>query len=130
MLLADPSGEMISIPLSMLERSPFKSYAIPGLLLLVVFGVLPLLVLYALVKKPLWSWASPLNPFKTLHNSWALSLYIGFGLIIWIMVQTYMMDSVYSIHVLYTCLGLVIQAVTLLPSVQKYFMLDGRTERS
>ncbi|MEK5234515.1 hypothetical protein NST99_02200 [Paenibacillus sp. FSL L8-0470] len=129
MLLADPSGEMIGMPSSVLERSPFEDFAIPGVLLLVIFGLLPLLVLYGLVKKPDWKWAAPLNPFRTLHSAWALSLYIGFGQIIWIMVQTYMMDAVSVVHVIYTSLGLLIQAVTLLPAVQGYFMLDGRAER-
>lgn len=130
MLLADPSGDTIGMPATVLERSPFDNFLVPGILLLVIFGIFPLLVLYGLVKKPDWRWAAPLNPFKALHSAWALSLYIGFGQIIWIMVQTYMMNAVSVIHVLYTCVGLLIQAVTLLPAVQSYFMLDGRAERS
>lgn len=127
MLLIDPSGEMMGMPTSVLERSPFDSFIVPGILLFLVFGVLPLLVLYGLYKKPDWGWAAPLNPFKPLHSAWTFSLYIGFGQIIWIMVETYMMNAVSMVHVFYTSLGLLIQAVTLLPQVQKYFMLDGRS---
>ncbi len=130
MLLIDPSGEMLGMPVSVLERSPFPNFIIPGILLFLVFGVLPLVVLYGLVKKPDWGWAAPLNPFRALHSAWALSLYIGFGQIIWIMVETYMMNAVSMVHVFYTSLGLLIQAVTLLPPVQRYFVLDGRQERS
>lgn len=126
-LLSDPSGENIGLPVSLLERSPFDDYLIPGILLLVVFGLLPLIVLYGLVKKP--EWPMSFGPFKAQHGAWTLSLYLGFGQIIWIMVQTYMMDSVAVIHVAYMCLGLLIQAVTLLPSVQRYFVLDGKEER-
>ncbi|WP_239713511.1 hypothetical protein [Paenibacillus sp. 19GGS1-52] len=128
-LLADPSGEMMGMPSSVLERTIFPDFLIPGILLLVVFGLLPLLILYSLIKRPQWKWADRLNPFTELHSSWALSLYIGFGQIIWIMVQTYMMNAVSLVHVFYTCLGLLIQAITLLPSVQKFFVLDGRGER-
>jgi hypothetical protein len=128
-LLADPSGEMMGMPSSVLERSPFSNFVIPGILLLVVFGLLPLLVIYALMKRPQWKWVDMLNPFKELHSSWALSLYIGFGQIIWIMVQTYMMNAVSVVHVLYMSLGLLIQMVTLLPAVQKYFKLDGVERR-
>ncbi|MFD2882310.1 hypothetical protein ACFTAO_51165 [Paenibacillus rhizoplanae] len=60
----------------------------------------------------------------------AFSLYIGFGQIIWIMVQTFMWNRVSLIHVFYMSLGMLIQIVTLLPEVQRYFMLDGRPERS
>ncbi|KHL91278.1 hypothetical protein QW71_35575 [Paenibacillus sp. IHB B 3415] len=129
-LLADPSGEMIGMPASLLERSPFDSYAIPGILLLVIFGLLPLMVLYGLFKQPEWSWGYALTPFKALHAAWSFSLYIGFGQIIWIMVQTYMMDTVSIVHVFYMSLGMLVQIVTLLPAVQRYFMLDGRSERS
>ncbi|WP_245237733.1 hypothetical protein, partial [Paenibacillus ihuae] len=76
MLLIDPSGEMMGMPTSVLERSPFNNFIIPGMLLFLVFGVLPLVVLFALVKKPDWGWAAPLNPFRELHSAWTFSLYI------------------------------------------------------
>ncbi len=129
-LLADPSGEMLGMPASVLERSPFHDFLIPGLLLLVIFGLLPLFVLYGLFRRPEWPWSLRLTPFQTLHGAWSLSLYIGFGQIIWILVQTFMMNAVSVIHVFYAGLGLLIQAVTLLPTVQRYFVLDGRGERS
>jgi hypothetical protein len=129
-LLADPSGEMLGMSASVLERSPFDNFVIPGILLLLVFGLMPLFVLYGLIKQPQWSWGYALTPFRALHASWSFSLYIGFGQIIWIMVQTYMMDAVSVVHVFYMSLGMLIQAVTLLPAVQRYFMLDGRAERS
>lgn len=116
----------MGMPFSVLERSPFDSFLIPGLLLLLIFGLLPLIVLYGLVKKPDWRRYAGLVPFKELHPAWTFSLYIGFGQTIWIMVQTYMMNAVSVVHIFYTCLGLLIPAVTLLPPVQKYFMLDGR----
>ena len=44
------------MPLSMLEGSPFKDYLIPGLILLVVLGLFPLVVLYGLVRRRRWGW--------------------------------------------------------------------------
>ncbi|GGF64718.1 hypothetical protein GCM10010912_07110 [Paenibacillus albidus] len=129
-LIVDPSGQMIGMDTSILVKSPFANFAIPGLLLLLVFGLLPLGVLYSMIKRPCWKWAERVNPFEGLHSSWALSLYIGFGLIIWIMVQTYMMNTAVFIHVFYMSLGLLIQAVTLLPAVQRYFVLDDSNQRS
>lgn len=128
-LVIDPSGDLMKMPTSMLERSPFSDFLFPGILLFIVFGIPPLLVVYGLVKRPQWHLVDTLNPFKKIYSFWALSLYIGFGQIIWIMVQTYMLNSVAIIHLIYMSLGLLIQAVTLLPSVQCYFSLDGGTER-
>lgn len=128
-LVVDPSGELMKMPTSMLVRSPFSDFLIPGILLLIIFGLLPLLVLYGLIQRPQWAWADALNPFKVIYSFWALSLYIGFGQIIWIMVQTYMLNSVGIIHLIYMSLGLLIQAVTLLPSVQRYYLLDEDVKR-
>ncbi|MNO63841.1 hypothetical protein D3C76_545580 [compost metagenome] len=128
-MVIDPSGDLIHIPTSMMKRSPFSDFLIPGSLLFIVFGVLPLLVVYGLIKRPQWGLVKRLNPFKKLYSFWAWSLYIGFGQIIWITVQTYMLNSVAIVHLIYISLGLLIQAVTLLPSVQSYFSLDGGSER-
>ncbi|MDT3428148.1 hypothetical protein J2Z22_003739 [Paenibacillus forsythiae] len=123
-LIIDPSGSLMGMPAdSVLRRSPFSSFLFPGILLLGVFGLFPLWVLYGMVKRPRWAWADALNPFKELHSAWTLSLYVGFGQIIWIMVETYIMNAVSLVHVFYMSLGLLIQIVTLLPSVQRFFQL-------
>ncbi len=121
MLIVDPSGGKMGMPLSILERTFFPSYLIPGILLLLIFGVFPLLVAYALRRQPKWPIAEAVNPYSDeLHPAWALSLYIGFGQIIWITVQTYMMNAVAAVHLGYTALGLLILIVTLLPSVRTF----------
>lgn len=123
-LLIDSSGEMIGMPLSMLEGSPFGSFLIPGIILLVVLGILPLIVAYGLMKKRQWQAAETLNLFPDRTWAWAYSLYIGFMLIIWITVQVYIIKGMAVIHLFYISLGLLIQANTLLPSVQKYYSAD------
>ena len=109
-LVIDPSGGLIKMPLTILKNSPFNNFLIPGIILLVMLGVVPLVVSYALITKWNWKAANRLNVFSEMHWSWAYSLYIGFALIIWI-----------TVHVVYIFLGLAIQAVTVLPSVQKYY---------
>ncbi|WP_379128031.1 hypothetical protein [Paenibacillus sp. sgz500958] len=128
-LIIDPSGEMMGMPFSLLKRTPFSDFLFPGVILLVVFGLFPLTVVYGMIRRPEWKLADRVNPFKELHSCWALSLYIGFGQIIWIMVQTYMVNGVGIIQVVYMSLGLLIQIFTLLPAVQRYFLLDGVKER-
>jgi hypothetical protein len=51
-LIVDPSGKMLSMPLSLLEHSPFGSYLVPGMILLTAncllsFAVLTLVLLNA-----------------------------------------------------------------------------------
>ena len=50
-LIVDSTGESMGFNVEMLEDSPFEDYLIPGLFLLVVFGVVPLVNVYYLVKK-------------------------------------------------------------------------------
>lgn len=122
-LVIDPSGGLIKMPITLLENSPFNNFFIPGTILLAILGILPLIISYALITK--WSWrvANRLNIFTTMHWSWAFSLYIAFALIIWITIEGFFLKQFVAIHVFYIFLGLIIQAVTVLPSVQKYYQV-------
>lgn len=120
-LVLDPSGSLLGMPTDIMQFRLFPDYFIPGLILLLVFGVLPLLVTTALARKWDWRWGEKLNPFQDRHWSWAFSLYIGFGLIIWLTVQIYILDSSSVVHLVYTAWGLAIQALTLLPSVSDHY---------
>ncbi|MEW6624904.1 MAG: hypothetical protein AB1420_17565 [Bacillota bacterium] len=50
-LVIDPSGELIKMPIALLKHSPFNSFLVPGIILLTMLGVLPLIVSYALITK-------------------------------------------------------------------------------
>lgn len=123
-LILDPSGELIHMPSSILKNSPFDSFLIPGLILFVVLGVLPLIVSFALATQRPCEIANRLNLFKEKHWAWAYSLYISFALIIWITLEVYFIEGVALVHVGYVFLGLAIQAVTLLPSVQRHYLRE------
>ena len=51
MLIIDPSGASLGIPIELLEGSPFKKYFIPGLLLFVVIGIDSLVLMIFTIKK-------------------------------------------------------------------------------
>lgn len=120
-LVIDPSGGLVKMPITLLKNSPFNNFLIPGTVLLVILGIFPLIISYALITKWYWKTANRLNIFTEMHWSWAYSLYIGFALIIWITVEVFFIKQIAAIHVVYIFLGLVIQAVTVLPTVQKYY---------
>jgi hypothetical protein len=50
-LLKDPSGELLKMPLSLLQHTPFHSYLIPGIVLLVCNGLLSFLVLLFTMRR-------------------------------------------------------------------------------
>ena len=124
-LIIDPSGGLIKMPITILENSPFNSFLIPGIILFAVLGVLPLIIAFALGTKWQWKAANRLNLFTDRHWSWTFSLYIGFALIIWITVELFYINGIALLHIVYIFLGLAIQAVTLLPAVQKHYFRVG-----
>jgi hypothetical protein len=123
MLITDPLGTRIGLPVQLLDDSPFRNYILPGIILLLIFGLIPGYIIYALIKKPSNRLLHKLNLIYDHHFSWTFAIYIGFGQIIWINVQTLIMDSVAYIHTFYSLLGMLIVCIALLPEVRKKFKL-------
>jgi hypothetical protein len=123
-LILDPQGSLLSMPLSLLQHSPFSDYLIPGIILLLVLGVGPILIASSLITRWKWRLGEHLNVFKDRHWSWTFTLYTGFALIIWISAQVYFFQAVYAIHAIYMLLGLAIQIAALLPGVQRIYALQ------
>lgn len=105
-LVLDPSGRAIGLSPAWLEGAPFRDYLVPGLVLLTVLGLGPLVVAYGV-------WAG---------RAWARwgSILVGTALMIWIGVEIavigYQSDP--PLQVVYGALGAVIVALALLPSVR------------
>ena len=50
-MLLSPSGQLIGLSLELLDRSPFHNYLIPGMLLTLFLGVMPLIVAVGLIRR-------------------------------------------------------------------------------
>ena len=120
-LIISPSGELLGTPLSMLETSPFNNYFIPGIILFSVLGLIPLMLIIALIKKPESKLAEQINFFKDMHWSWSYSIYIGFILIIWIQLQMVFIQGVHWLHTFYIFLALIIIFIGLLPQLRNSY---------
>jgi hypothetical protein len=126
-LVISPSGKLFNMPITLLEHSPFTNFLIPGIILFFILGVIPIIIGYGLLTGREMNIANKFNIYHEKHWSWSYSLYIGFALIIWIVVQAYIVNGVAVIHLVYIAIGLTIQVLTLLPSVQKYYTLPQVT---
>jgi hypothetical protein len=51
MLIIDPSGQLIQLPISYLENSPFSNFLIPGILLFTLNGITSLIIAILSIKK-------------------------------------------------------------------------------
>lgn len=121
LFIIDPSGDLAGMSVTLLHGSPFRTYLIPGIILVLIFGVLPIVIGFSLLKRWEFALAERLNMYKEKYWAWTFSLYIGFALIIWIVVQVYIIKILSILHFICILLGVVIQIVTLLPRVQKKY---------
>lgn len=119
-LVLSPSGEIMHMSTSMLKGSPFESFLVPGIILLMVLGVFPAFIAWALMIRPGWRWPGAINVYKGIHWVWTFSLYLGIMLATWIYIEIVFIPF----DILQTIFGLVGMAIiiaTLLPANMVYF---------
>ena len=119
-LMISPNGSLIHMPLSMIKGSPFHDFLIPGIILFLILGVLPIFTFAVLIAQSDWSFLNRLNIYKDRNPAWMLSLFTGLGLIIWIDVEVAITGYGSILQAVYAAVGLLIVIFTLVPSVMKY----------
>jgi uncharacterized membrane protein len=93
MLVKDPSGSALGVPLSLLEGSPFTDFLIPGIFLLVVNGI--------------GSMIGAGLSFTRKRYAQDIAIVLGTILIAWIVIQVVIIRSFSWLHILYFILGVV-----------------------
>ena len=90
----------------MLEKTPFTTWTLPGLILFSLLGIYPLVVAYSLWRQPGWRWPDAINPWKNRHWSWAAALSTGIIVLTWIIVQMLMLRTIAGLQAAVFDLGL------------------------
>jgi len=101
-----PDGSIMQMPVSLLDGSPFADYLIPGLILLLVLGVLPLVALAGLWLRRTWAWYA--------------AFVVGCGLMIWILVEITIIPYD-MLQVVFGLVGVLITVVSLLRPVRQFY---------
>jgi hypothetical protein len=105
-LIIDPTGISQRIPLSMLEHSPFEDFLIPGIILLVMNGLLSILFAILVIG-------------KTSLSGW-LVLIQGCILLGWLLTQIAMIrDYDLLLHTLYLAVGVGLAILGILMILRK-----------
>ena len=120
-LIISPNGKLFKMPLSILKSSPFSNFLIPGIILFLVLGLVPILLVFALIKKPGTKWAEQLNFFYDMHWSWSFTIYVAFALIGWIQIEMFYLQSVHWSHTFYMVFAVAILFFAFLPQVRSLY---------
>jgi len=92
-LIMDPTGGTIGMPISFLAGSPFPNYLIPGLFLLIIngFGTL----------------AGSVSTLKNFRYAGEIAIVFGIILMAWIVIQLIIIKSFSFFHPMYFAAGLI-----------------------
>ena len=91
-LILEPSGANLGIPLEALKNSPFSTYLVPGIVLLMVNGLGSLVGVAA--------------SFTRYRYAGETAMALGVFLVAWIILQVYWIEAFHWLHALYLGLGL------------------------
>ena len=108
-LISDPSGELIELPVSWLEGSMFQDYLIPGIILLTVLGIFPILTLIGLINDT--------------RRALIYARLVGYALIIWIAVEIFFIGYKPEppLQMIYGILGVIILLLSYSSRVTNYY---------
>lgn len=94
LLIIQPDGSSIGLPLKLLEDSPFVDFLIPGLFLLIVNGI--------------FNVAGAVISFKQKLYAGKIGVFLGLLLVLWILVQVYFTKGfIFFLQTLFLVVGLV-----------------------
>jgi hypothetical protein len=93
-LIKDPTGGLLQLPVEWLQYSPFKDFLIPGIILFIFNGLFSLAIFVLTLMK---------------HRHYELLIiFQGGTLVIWIVVQVIMLQTIYFLHWLCGGLGILL----------------------
>lgn len=85
-MLSDPTGHSLQMN-KILTLLPISNFILPGIFLLVVMGIFPLLLIFALLSRPNWKTLNSLSRNRNHHWSWTFSIGLCILLTIWLILQ-------------------------------------------
>lgn len=123
LLFIKPDGSLLGMQENWLQNSPFHNYFIPGILLFIFLGLLPLLTFVGLVKQVSLKWINRLNIYSDRYWAWTFSIYTSIVSVIWITMQL-IMTQYFWIQplIIFVSLGILICALS--PGVMNYYQKE------
>ncbi len=97
LMISDPGGGILNLPVRLLENTPFKNYMLPGILLTTLVGGVNLIAIFFNMQR---------HPSR---YNWAMAG--GFMICVWILVQLLLIQAAHWLHFIYFGIGLLIMLI-------------------
>ena len=120
--LLDIDGGLMGMDTSSLAGTPVDTYLLPGLLLLIPLGLVPLYVAWALVRRPRYQWIAWLEHLTKTEAAWCGAIAVGIGLLVWIVAE-YLYIDYHWLQAVFGVTGAVIAGLALLPAVRRFYAI-------
>lgn len=119
-MLADPAGGSLQLT-EIVPLLPVESLILPGLFLLFVMGMAPLVLIYGLLACPDWNWANALLGWSRHHWAWTGTLGLAAILAIWLAFQGVLIGFKWPIQYITAINGCLIFLFALVPGVRRFY---------
>ncbi len=120
-MLTDPTDGSLQLT-ETLPLLPVSDFILPGIFLLVVMGLAPLLLIYGLLVRPEWKWAKRLSRWSGYHWAWIGTLGLGMILAVWLVVEGLLIGFEWAIQYITAVDGFLIILLVLIPPVRKFYV--------
>ena len=104
-MFIDPSGTGMGLPSGLLDGLPINNFILPGLFLVVVMGIAPLVIAWGLWKQLGWSSKAAIAQSVIL--------------IMWICIQIILWGNPVALQIIYLIWGVLMLVLCFLPGVRK-----------
>lgn len=122
-MLMDPTGNLLGVA-DVLPLLPVPNFMLPGLFLVTVMGLLPILLSYALFTRPRWPSLASLFQWGNHYWAWTATLALVAILAVWLAVEG-LLIGMFPITYATAVVGLLLLLFALLPEVRKFYAQGG-----
>ncbi len=127
--VADPSGAGLGARLSWLDETPVNDFLLPGVFLLLVFGIGTLLVMAGLVSRFTPRVLRPLERWIGFRWSWTGTIAIGLMLVLWILYEFTIFPDRIALQPILIGVGALMAGTPFVTSMRAYYTKEGGRSR-
>ena len=119
-MLLDPSGAALDMA-GILPPLPVPNFVLPGLFLLFVMGLMPIVLVYALLARPEWDGLRRLLGGNGPYWAWNATIILSLTLAVWLTVQGFLIGFRWPIQYVTAVNGFLILLLALTPGVRQHY---------